>query len=554
METVDAVTAQIALGTSWAYDFVRTHASSFSYQRLAQDSPPSPSDSVQRESYAARSRKEKPFLRLATPSRRWLALTSMAVALLLMCWATGVFVGRKLHTDPFAEARRRLTKDEYIDAVMRNPVEGLVDVAPIQNRCRMVVQKPGLVWHCDYTQGGLGNLGNFWVGCMLFGIESGATTIVLPRVGMRDDNNLINNGNRGNTTDMSLLYDLDYFMETWREACPQVRVVHSADEVPNLEGGRALTPHQIPGLEIVRLTVVDIGSWRVLFEDWLARHTKPEDLAALSPDKPLRVLGKGLLFAWHRASMDQQFAFAFTRMFRFKPSLRRLGAAALWGLEQKTGQPIVSEAILFPDLYADIYGPPIRQPLFTPTRPPPQRANVSLINHLEPGRVLPHSFMGAHLRADSDAAKMHWPGYDAQAPVYLHEAVQRNLTTIYLAAGTPASVAKFKADAAPHNLTVYTKEDVLADDDDVAAYQTLTWDGHAVIDFQVLLYSSYFTGFGQSTFSMTLALRRSSMPDAGPNQVNPWRPFTNASFEMHRDNLSSVICGLHGQTMDMMWP
>lgn len=360
---------------------------------------------------------------------------------------------------------------------------------------------------------------------------------------------------------MGILYDLDYFMDTWKEACPQIRVVRSDDEVPNLIGGHSLTPHKIPGLEVVRKTVVDSGSWRILFDDWLQRKTKPAEYANMSDKNPVRVVATGMLFAWHRASMDQQFAFAFTRMFRFRPDLRRLGASALWGLEQKVGRPIVSDAILFPELYADVYGPaPGRwsswevPPMgLTSSTPPTSAVNASIVTNLAPGRVLSHSFIGAHLRADSDATKLHWPGYDAQVPVYLHEAVTRNLSTIYLAAGTPESIVRFKKDAALYNLTVYTKEDVLGEDG-AAEYETLTWDNRAVVDFQVLLHASYFTGFGQSTFSQTMAMRRSSMPDAGPNQMNPWRPFTNASFEIYRDHKSSVICGLHGQTLDMMFP
>ncbi|CAK7225369.1 hypothetical protein SEUCBS140593_005881 [Sporothrix eucalyptigena] len=41
-----------------------------------------------------------------------------------------------------------------------------------------------------------------------------------------------------------------------------------------------------------------------------------------------------------------------------------------------------------------------------------------------------------------------------------------------------------------------------------------------------------------------MALRRSATLNAGPDQLNPWRPFTKSSFEIYRNNLSSIICGL----------
>ncbi|CAK7274800.1 hypothetical protein SEPCBS57363_006349 [Sporothrix epigloea] len=497
---------------------------------------------------------------IATTSVSWPRIWSrkcaaVIVALVLLVLAGhAIFSSQPLPSDPFTKARQHLTKEAFIDAVMREPVEGIVDPEPIRKKCQMVIQKPGLVWQCDYIQGGLGNLGNTWVGCMYFGIESGATTIVLPRVGIRNDENLIDNGNYQHTVDLSILYDLDHFIESWEQACPHIKVYKSAEEVPNLigVGGKTLTPHRIPQLELVRQTVVDAGTWRVRFDEWMRSRYAPDKLQSMSPEKPVHVVAKGLLFACHRASMDQHFAHAFARMFRFKESLRRLGAAALWGLEQRVGRPIVADAILFPEAYAKAYGP-ASVPLLSGVTEQPPPVNTSQVTHLLRHRVTSHGFLGAHLRADSDAQKMHWPGYDVQVPEYLREALERNLTSIYVAAGTPESALRFKADASMLNLTAYTKEDVLGEED-MAEYQTLSWDNKAVVDFQVLLHASYFAGFGQSTFSQTMAMRRSVLPDAGPNQVNPWRPFTGPSFEIWRDNLSSVFCGLHSQTMDMIWP
>lgn len=395
-------------------------------------------------------------------------------------------------------------------------------------------------------------------------LTAAATILVIPRIGIRDEKNLIDNGHRGETIELSVLYDVDFFFEQWALACPNIRVLESDKDIPNLEGGRILAPHRITDLEIVRQTVVDAGSWRNSFETWLKSKFTPERVAAMSPEQPLRVVGKAMLFAWHRESMNQDFAYAFARMFRFKPSLRRLGAAALWGLEQATGRPIVSDHILFPAQTAAALagagaGPAPRlwglgrqpPPLSAASVPPP--INTSLVTHLGYRRVRPDSFVGIHLRADSDSVKMKWPGYDAQVPTYLREVVAHNQTDVYLAAGTPAAVTQFKADAEPHGLAIWTKEDVLGPEE-MAEYETLTWDKRAVIDFQVLLHASFFAGFGQSTFSQTMALRRAGLPEAGTNQINPWRPFTDASFEIFRDNLSSIICGLHGQTLDMMWP
>ncbi|CAK7218240.1 inducible alternative oxidase 2 [Sporothrix bragantina] len=446
-----------------------------------------------------------------------------------------------MSSDPFVEARRQLTKEQFIDAVMREPVEGIVDLEPIRNKCQKVVQQQGLVWQCDYIQGGLGNLGNTWVNCMYFGIESGATSIILPPVGKRNDKNLIDNGNAKDTTNLPILYDLNHFIETWKQACPHITVYKSPDEVPNLKGngGRMLTPHQIPGLEVVRQTVFDFHTWRAKFDEWLETNYAADKLQNMSVEKPVHVGAKGLMFAGHRASMDPRFTHAFTRMFASRNSLRRLGAAAVWDLEQRMGRPVVSDAILFPELYAKTYGLPTAAPLQGTTLDK-VAVNTSQVTHLLRNRV-------------TDATKFKWPGYEFQAPSYLREALERNLTSIYLAAGSAESTQRFKAEAEAADLTTYTKEDVLGEEE-MTEYNALTWDNKAVVDFQVLLHSSFFAGYGQSTFSQTMVMRRSALPDAGPNQVNPWRPFTDKSFEIWRDNLSSIYCSLHMQTLDRIWP
>ena len=321
----------------------------------------------------------------------------------------------------------------------------------------------------------------------------------------------------------------------------------SANELPSLAGstGVKMAPNEMRGLQLMGTKVVDFGAWRARFDKWAETYIAPDVLQAPSLDKkPMHVVIEGLLFSVDRASLDPRLAHAFSRMFRFKSSLRRLGAAVLWHLEQATGHPVVSDRVLLPALYAETY---YSQP------PPPAAVNTSQATHLERLRVLPQSFLGVHLRADSDAVKMKWPGYDVQAPAYIGEAQRRNMTTIFLAAGTPEAANRFKKEAAVAGLTVYVKEDLM-DAADRAAYDALTWDNRAVVDFEVLLHAGFFVGFGPSTFSQVMAVRRSTLPDAGINQVNSVRPFTDASFEVYRDNLSSIYCGRRGQTLDAMWP
>ncbi|CAK7237294.1 hypothetical protein SCUCBS95973_009913, partial [Sporothrix curviconia] len=70
-------------------------------------------------------------------------------------------------------ARAMITKEEYIEAVMKNPVEGTLDLAPIRAKCDSVVFQPGLVWHCELVNGGIGNVGNMWLNCVRYAMEAG---------------------------------------------------------------------------------------------------------------------------------------------------------------------------------------------------------------------------------------------------------------------------------------------------------------------------------------------------------------------------------------------
>lgn len=66
-----------------------------------------------------------------------------------------------------------MSKEDYIAAVLRNPVEGLLDPAPIRAMCDATKFQDGLVWHCELVNGGVGNVGNMWLNCLRYAIEAG---------------------------------------------------------------------------------------------------------------------------------------------------------------------------------------------------------------------------------------------------------------------------------------------------------------------------------------------------------------------------------------------
>ncbi|CAK7230096.1 inducible alternative oxidase 2 [Sporothrix bragantina] len=409
-------------------------------------------------------------------------------------------------------ARRSLTKEQYIDAVLRDPIEGLVDLEPVRTRCSRIKPHPGLIWDCEIVKGGLGNVGNLVADCVLFGLEAGATTIIMPRIGIRDESNLSDLGDQSHSTDLSFLFDVDAFMSSWTAACPNVRVVLSADELPeglpDAQNTARLEPWKLPGLDKFRKLVVDPINYRVCLDRWLVKSVP--QAANMSTDRPFLVSAAEKPFNWHRTYLDSDFARAYARFFVFNRELRRLGAAALWSLEQRLGSSVVADALLFPSLFDSSPSSSSSEPV----------RNTSLVNTLGHNRLVSDGFMGVHLRTASDAANARWPGYESQAPQYIDMARTKNFSHIYIATGSPEHRMRFINDSAVHNLTVYWKEELLADTGDLETLKSLAWDQQAVVDMQVLLYSGFFMGMGRSSFSWAVAVRRSVIPEAGPLLVD----------------------------------
>jgi hypothetical protein len=70
-------------------------------------------------------------------------------------------------------SRADISRDQYIAAVLKEPVEGLVDPDPIRKKCNETKFQEGLVWHCDTIVGGIGNVANMWLNCARYAIEAG---------------------------------------------------------------------------------------------------------------------------------------------------------------------------------------------------------------------------------------------------------------------------------------------------------------------------------------------------------------------------------------------
>lgn len=315
---------------------------------------------------------------------------------------------------------------------------------------------------------------------------------------------------------------MTYFLDTWKEVCPQIRAVASESEVINLPSDSLhLNPVNVGHFEMRKYLIVDPTGWREAFDSWLAKNVA---VTTMSAQNPVRVSQNMMLGQWNREKHPLEFARSFPRLFRSPVQTRRLAASALWGLEKTLRHPVVADALLYPSA---------------------SPSSSSVVNSLGPNRLTPNGFFGAHLRVAADAANAHWPGYESQAPFYIAEATRLNLTTIYLATGSAEHRERFLADAAQKGIRVLVKEDLLGEEE-VVELHSLTWDQQALVDFDILMHSTWFYGFVRSTFSWGLAMRRGTLPDAGK--------FTTTNDDEYRDSLSAIVGKFDQVNPEGLWP
>lgn len=314
---------------------------------------------------------------------------------------------------------------------------------------------------------------------------------------------MVNLGDATHSVELDSLYDVEYFLENWKQACPQLRAVRLEKEIPAIppiSQAPAIKANRVTALPRNKELMLDATGWRKGFDTWMTDNVPAYQNMSLQ--EPVRVIQRVALSHWNREAHAPDFARAFPRLFRFPDKMRRLAAAALWNMEKQTGKAVVSDAVLFSDL------------LMATDKSKQIDESASVVTSLGPGRLPPQGYLGAHLRVAQDAANAKWPGYEAQAPAYLDEAVASKLSVVYLATGSAEHRKMFKADAAKRQIEVVTKEGLL-DKDELAELQSMTWDQQAIVDFEVLVHSSRFAGFVRSSFSWVVAIRRSILPEAG---------------------------------------
>lgn len=439
---------------------------------------------------------------------------SLAATVLCTLYLTGVW------DDAKSPVLRLLPGETHSDA------EDLYRTSTVNDELKTVCShaqwNESLVFTCDESFGGIGNVRNSILMCVRFAIQAGAA-LVLPRIVIRDDD--ISNYKTTNTTEFGYMFDEKHFLHSMRASCPQMHIYPTLDAAVHetkFTGDPAQLHLQADSLTGEGLVRPDV--WRDNFTQWLASQHKESHGTTNSP--ALIVNLARCYMTWPIYSDGVAFAHTFSSILTPRHDIRILATRVLRRLAARRTLPATTTTLSQP--------------------------------------VLAHAFFGAHLRVEKDAmetwfADFGWTHatYEAQAASYLAQATdeERNSGSsssaggvIYVASGDANGTRRFAADAAVRNWTAVDKFDVLGPEGEEArALRALRWDQQAVVDYLVLLKASDFAGVAHSSFSWSVALKRHLAANVTEGYLN--------GPERLRDDLS-VLYGTVGaeQFPEALWP
>lgn len=358
---------------------------------------------------------------------------------------------------------------------------------------------PGLVFICDNNSGGIGNIRNFVLTCLRYAIEAGATGLTMPTIQTRSEEEL-SALFKGKKLPFSHFFDEEHFRHSLRDACPQITIYDTLDDIPGFErdDGEQQQQHVGPVKQPWDMITpnnfgmrggcdqrdlnrhVDLFGQR--FHEWLSEEQVKPRPPPVTADAPKLIrFNWGVQWTFPVYRDGPEFVASFGGLLRFQASILALGLATAGVMEQRLARG--SE------------GP-------------------------ETG------FIGMHLRTENDALGG-WPSFEEQSNAYLGRAAELRPTPrmAYLATGNATEAARLTSRARDEaGLAVFTKHELLADPEHAGLKRRLdelSWDQQALVDFVVLLRAEYFVGVSPSSFSINVALKRHLKRDG--LYTRPWR-------------------------------
>jgi GDP-fucose protein O-fucosyltransferase len=377
---------------------------------------------------------------------------------------------------------RQLPFQDYLSSHSKtSQITDIFDYAPLDSHdvrtvCEEKTWTPGLVFTCDRSFGGVGNVRNTILNCVRWAMQAGGG-LVIPRIAARDPDDIAKL-HTGKTVAMDFLFDTTHFTESLRLSCPQMQLFNSTADIPNYESTKEpllLKPEKLD--ESTRTGIIHPAEWHDRFSAWLKENLGPErpnEDPLFSVAKPAVIAIARSYISWPIDHDGAGFASSFGEMMKFRPEARVLATSVINSLSKLSGFSV-------DDL-----------------------------------PVYRNAYFGAHLRTEIDAVKGWPPGhweysrYDTQSRLYLEQVGRSNLSLIFVASGNTTEVARFAVDAATaskDHYRVLTKFDLL-NIDETELLKSLAWDQQALVDYLVMLKSSDFGGVSHSSFAWNIALKR----------------------------------------------
>ena len=341
---------------------------------------------------------------------------------------------------------------------------------PLARACNETKWQPGLVFVCDNNSGGIGNIRNFILTCIRYGIEAGASGIIMPRIQRRSEENLANIFTTG-FQPFGYFFDEKHFTDSMAEFCPQMKIYNDTDHFPHADKKKEAKEFYPKDLN-VDLDGCDgrgvnrhLDQFRTKFDAWAVKFENQP-----SVERPLTLRFKwATFFEWPIMRDGPEFAATFGDLLRIRKDVQELAAYTIMEMAKFAGEE------------ADI------------TKAPPK-------------------YLGVHLRTESDALGF-WPNFKTQSEGYMKQAETHKLKHAYIASGNATEGHRFGEIAMKNvGLNVTSKVDLLKGEK-LKQLTDLSWDQQALVDFLVLSKSTQFTGCSFSSFAMNIAIKRHLMTD-----------------------------------------
>ncbi|TVY21114.1 hypothetical protein LARI1_G001965 [Lachnellula arida] len=375
----------------------------------------------------------------------------------------------------------------------------LVDSSAIKTVCAKRPFDESITFICEDSPGDVAEVRNSILNCVRYAIAVGAN-IVLPQIVMREDYDKENNGNR---TDLSYMFDTAHFVASLGALCPNMRIYATSEEVLHVK--HLFGPIPLAPETFAKSPLTPPEDWHTAFKEWLAQHIDPLIVQPIVVE-----LGRSFL-QYPVAMEEEEFANSFSKLLNFHSDIRNLAVMTLLNIARSFA------------LWLD-----------------PEKS------------ILKDRYFGIHLTTSQDAEAASatidqtYYQYPMQSKLFLDQAVNSEMSLLYVSSDDDADLVRFISDAQALNFTVTTKFDLLKGWDRETLLE-LTPEQRAMIDYLVHSKASQFAGVGHSSFSWNIALQRRQFSEQKDCFGGP---------EMLSDDLSQIYGTPNGRPEypASMWP